>query len=37
MLTVICFLSGKAMKAAEIHHEISEVYGENMSIGMVRK
>lgn len=35
---VIRFLSGKGVKAAEIHREISEVYGEKiMSDGMVRK
>ncbi|XP_073976274.1 protein GVQW3-like [Rhodnius prolixus] len=35
---VIRFLSTKGVKAAEIHREISEVYGENiMSSGMVRK
>lgn len=35
---VIRFLSAKGVKAAEIHRQISEVYGENiMSDGMVRK
>ncbi|XP_076057717.1 histone-lysine N-methyltransferase SETMAR-like isoform X1 [Oratosquilla oratoria] len=36
--TVICFLTAKGMKAAKIHYQISEVYGENiMSDGMVQK
>lgn len=35
---VIRFLSAKGMKAAEIHLDISEVYGENIiSNGMVRR
>ena len=34
--SVISFLSGKHIKAVEIHREISEVYGENIrSDGMV--
>ncbi|GBM00655.1 hypothetical protein AVEN_118006-1 [Araneus ventricosus] len=36
--STICFLNAKDVKAAEIHRQISEVYGENlMSEGMVRK
>lgn len=36
--TVIRFLSAKGVEAAEVHREISEVYGENIrSSGMVRK
>uniref|UniRef100_A0A1B6GKI0 Mos1 transposase HTH domain-containing protein n=1 Tax=Cuerna arida TaxID=1464854 RepID=A0A1B6GKI0_9HEMI len=35
---VIRFLCAKGLKAIDIHHQISEVYGENiMSEGMVRK
>ena len=33
--SVLCFLSAKTVKMAEIHCEISEVYGENIiSMGM---
>lgn len=34
---VIRFLSSKGLKAAKIHRQISDVYGENMSAGMVKK
>ena len=38
MHAVIRFLSAKGLKAAEIHRQISEVYGENiMSDGTVHK
>ena len=38
MCTTINFLSAQGMKAAEIHHEISQVYDENiMSNGMIWK
>ena len=36
--SVIRYLSAKGVKAVEIHHNICEVYGQNiMSDGMVRK
>ena len=35
---MICFLGAKGVRAAEIHWEISEVYGENiMSNGLLQK
>ncbi|GBM78313.1 hypothetical protein AVEN_139728-1 [Araneus ventricosus] len=38
MRSIIRFLNAKDVKAAEIHRQISEVYGENiMNEGMVRK
>ena len=35
--SVIRYLSAKGVKAVEIHRNICEVYGQNMSDGMVRK
>jgi transposase len=35
--TVICFLHAEGQSAAEIHHRLCHVYGDNMSDSCVRK
>ena len=38
MRSVICFLKARNVLPSEIHHQIFQVYGDNvMSDGMVRK
>ena len=38
ILSVICFLNARNVLPSEIHHQICQVYGDNvMSDGMVRK